>query len=109
MPWLYLAIAITAEIIGTSALTASEGFSRPLPAAVSMAAFLVAFYFLALTLQIIPMGITYAVWSGIGIVAISVIGWLVFQQSLDAPALVGIALIVAGVIVINTLSGTTSR
>lgn len=104
MNWIHLLIAIVAEVGATSALKASEGFSRLVPSLVTVAGYAVAFFFLALTLRTIPMGIAYAVWSGVGIVLISLVGWLVFRQSLDAPALVGLALIVAGVVVINAFS-----
>ena len=107
MNWLFLFIAITGEVIGTSALKASEGFTRLGPSMVTATGFAVAFYFLALALRTIPMGIAYAVWSGAGIVAISILGYFLYRQSLDWPALVGIGLILAGVLVINTLSNAT--
>jgi small multidrug resistance pump len=109
MHWIYLLIAITGEVIGTSALKASEGFTKVMPSAVTVIGFAVAFYFLALTLKIVPIGIAYAIWSGVGIVMISMIGYLWFGQSLDGPALVGIGMIIAGVVVINTLSQSTSH
>jgi small multidrug resistance pump len=104
MPYLYLAIAIIAEVIGTSALKAAEGFTRPLPSIIVVIGYGVAFYFLSLTLQSIPVGIAYAIWSGVGVALITLIGWWVFKQRLDAPALVGIALIIAGVVVIQVFS-----
>lgn len=109
MPYLYLAIAIVAEVIGTSALKAAEGFSRPLPSLVVIAGYSVAFYFLSLSLKTIPVGIAYAIWSGVGVALITLIGWIVFKQRLDAPALVGLALIVAGVVVIQMFSGVGPR
>lgn len=108
MHYLYLAIAILAEVIGTSALKASEGFTRLLPSLIVLIGYGVAFYFLALALRVIPVGVAYAVWSGVGIALITLIGWLVFKQTLDAPALVGIALIVAGVVVIQVFSRTAA-
>jgi len=105
MPYLYLAIAIVAEVIGTSALKAAEGFTRPLPSLVVIAGYGVAFYFLSLSLKTIPVGIAYAIWSGVGVALITLIGWIVFKQRLDAPALAGLALIVAGVVVIQVYSG----
>ncbi len=102
--WLALALAIVAEVIGTSALKASEGFSRLLPSMVVVAGYGVAFYFLSLTLKQIPVGIAYAVWSGAGTVLITVIGVLAFRQKIDLAGIVGIALIVAGVLVLNLLS-----
>jgi small multidrug resistance pump len=106
MKWVYLATAIVAEIIATSALKASDGFSRPWPAILTVAGYGVAFYFLSLTLREIPMGVAYAIWSGVGIALISLVGALFFGQRLDAPALIGMALIVAGVIVMNVFSRT---
>jgi small multidrug resistance pump len=99
-----LAIAIAFELVATSLLKASEGFSRLWPTVGSMLGYLGAFYFLSLSLRTIPVGIAYALWSGVGIVLISVIGWFAFKQRLDLPALVGMGLIVAGVIVINAFS-----
>jgi small multidrug resistance pump len=104
MPYLYLAIAIVAEVIGTSALKASEGFTRGLPSLVVIAGYGVAFYFLSLALKTIPVGVAYAIWSGVGVALITLIGWLVFEQALDAAALAGIGLIVAGVVVIQMFS-----
>ena len=104
MNWLYLAVAIVAEVVATSALKAAEGFTRLGPALVVVAGYGIAFYFLSLALRGIPVGIAYAVWSGVGIVLISVIGWLAFGQTLDAAAVFGIALIMAGVIILNVFS-----
>ena len=104
MSWLYLAVAIVAEVVGTAALKSSEGFSRPAPSVVVVLGYLVAFYFLSLTLRTIPVGVAYAVWSGVGIVLISLIGRLAFGQSLDTPAMAGMALIIAGVVLINIFS-----
>ena len=109
MNWVFLTIAIVAEVVGTSALKASEGFSRPVPALITAAGYAVAFFFLALTLRTIPMGVAYAVWSGVGIVLISLVGWFAFRQSLDTPALIGLGLIVAGVVVINGFSNTAGH
>ncbi|ALA17403.1 MULTISPECIES: multidrug efflux SMR transporter [Chelatococcus] len=104
--YLYLLIAIVGEVIATSALKASEGFTRPLPSLVTAVGYGVAFYCLSLTLRTIPVGIAYAIWSGIGIVLISLVGFFAFRQGLDAPALVGIGLILAGVVVINVFSSS---
>jgi len=104
--WLYLSIAIVAEVIGTSFLKGTEGFSRFWPTAVVVVSYLLAFYFMSLTLEKIPVGIAYAVWSGVGVSLIALIGYAFLGQSLDLPALVGIALIVAGVVVINLMSDT---
>ena len=107
--WILLSAAILAEVIGTSALKASAGFSRLWPSLVVVAGYGTAFYFLSLALRNIPIGIAYAVWSGAGIVLIAAIGTLVFKQKLDTPALIGMGLIVAGVLVLNLFSKTGSH
>lgn len=109
MNWLYLAIAIIAEVIATSALKASAGFSRLLPSIAVVVGYSTAFYFLSLTLRSIPLGIAYALWSGVGIVLVSLIGWLLYQQTLDLAAMIGIGLIISGVLVINLFSGTAAH
>ncbi|RNA65072.1 QacE family quaternary ammonium compound efflux SMR transporter [Prosthecochloris sp. ZM_2] len=106
MNWVYLIVAVVSEVIGTSALKASEGFSRLWPSLIVVAGYSSAFYFLSLTLRVIPVGIAYALWSGIGIVLISLAGWAVFGQKLDAAAIGGIVLIIAGVLVINLFSNS---
>ena len=109
MHWLYLGIAIVAEVIGTSFLKSSEGFTRVLPSLVVIVSYAAAFYLLSLTLKTLPVGIAYAVWSGVGVALIAVIGAVVFGQTLDLPGMAGIALIVAGVIVINVFSTSVAR
>ena len=104
MTYFYLAIAIVAEVIATSALKASDGFSRLLPSIVTVVGYCIAFWFLSVTMRVIPTGIVYAIWSGVGIVLISAVGWFWFKQSLDVPALIGLGLIIAGVLVINLFS-----
>lgn len=104
--FLTLAVAIVAEVIATSALKASEGFSKLGPTAVVAIGYGVAFYFLSLTLRSMPVGIAYAVWSGAGIVLISAVGWFAFGQKLDLWAVVGMGLIVTGVLVVNILSSS---
>ena len=104
MNWLYLTIAIVSEVIATSALKATEGFTRWVPSLLVVVGYASAFYFLSLTLRSIPIGVAYAVWSGAGVVLVSLVGWLLYQQSLDAAALIGIGLIVAGVLVLNLFS-----
>jgi len=106
MPFIYLAIAILAEVVGTSALKASNGFTVWLPSTIVVAAYGVSFYFLSLALRAIPVGVAYAIWSGVGIVLISAIGWVFFRQRLDAAAIIGIGLIMAGVAVIQLFSST---
>lgn len=102
--WLVLGIAIVAETIATSALKSSEGFTKVWPSVIVLVGYAVAFYFLSLTLRTIPVGIAYAIWSGVGIVLITLAGWLVFGQKLDAPALIGMVLIIAGVVIMNVFS-----
>ncbi|WP_153117489.1 DMT family transporter [Rhodocyclus tenuis] len=109
MHWLYLAIAIVSEVIATSALNATQGFTRWLPSLIVVVGYAAAFYFLSLTLRAIPLGIAYAVWSGVGVALIALIGWAVYQQPLDLPAMIGIGLIVAGVAVLNFFSKTLSH
>jgi len=107
--WLFLFIAVIAETIATSALKASEGFSRLGPSALVVVGYGVAFYCLSLTLRVIPVGVVYAIWSGLGVVLISLAGWLLFGQKLDAAALIGMALIVSGVVVMNVFSNSTTH
>jgi small multidrug resistance pump len=104
--YVYLAIAILCEVVATSALKSSDGFTRPAPTALMAIGYAVAFYCLSLTLRTIPVGVAYAIWSGVGIVLIAVIGWAIYRQGLDAPALLGIGLIIAGVLVVNLFSDT---
>lgn len=99
-----LGIAIVAEVIATTALKAADGFTRPLPSAVVVVGYAIAFTCLSLTLRTLPTGVAYAIWSGVGIVLVSVLGWFVHRQALDAPALLGMGLIVAGVLVLNLFS-----
>jgi small multidrug resistance pump len=107
--WLFLSVAIISEVLATSALKASDGFNRFWPSVVVMLGYGVAFYFLSLTLRSIPVGIAYAVWSGVGMVLISLIAWLGFGQRLDIPAMIGIGLIIAGVIVLNVFSKSAAH
>jgi small multidrug resistance pump len=103
-PYALLAIAIVAEVIATSALRASEGFSRLLPATVVVIGYGIAFYCLSLTLKTIPVGIVYAVWSGAGIVLITLVAVVLYRQVPDVPAIIGLGLIIAGVAVLNMFS-----
>ena len=109
MHWLTLAIAIIAEVVGTSALRASEGFTKVVPSILVVAGYSVAFYFLSLTLKNIPVGIAYALWSGVGTVLITIVGVVVFNQRLDVPAIVGLSLILIGVLVINLFSKSVAN
>ncbi|MBP8804749.1 MAG: Qac family quaternary ammonium compound efflux SMR transporter [Pseudoxanthomonas sp.] len=107
--WLFLAVAIVGEVVATSALKSSDGFTKLAPSAVVVVGYGVAFYFLSLALKSIPVGIAYAVWAGLGIVLVAGIAWLLHGQKLDAWALVGIGLIVSGVAVLNLLSKVSAH
>lgn len=102
--WLLLAVAIVCEVVATTALKHSAGLTKLQPSLVALVGYATAFYLLSLTLATIPVGVSYAVWAGTGVALISLVGWLAFDQTLDAPALIGIALIFTGVIVINLFS-----
>lgn len=102
--WLTLGLAIVAEVVGTSALKASDGFTRLGPSAVVVVGYAVAFYCLSLVLKSLPVGVTYAVWSGLGIVLITVAAFVIYGQKIDLPGLIGMGLIVAGVVVLNVFS-----
>jgi small multidrug resistance pump len=101
---LILGLAIISEVIATSALKLSDGFTRLTPSLVTLVGYAIAIYLLSLTLRTIPVGLAYALWSGIGIVFIAIIGLVWFKQTLDLPAVVGIALILAGVVIVNGFS-----
>jgi small multidrug resistance pump len=109
MQWIFLTVAIVSEVIGTSALKASEGFSRLWPSAIVVVGYASAFYFLSLTLKTIPVGVAYAIWSGAGVALIALIAWVLYGQVLDLPAIIGLLLIVAGVVVLNLFSNTVSH
>ncbi len=103
-PYLLLAIAIVAEVIATTALKQSAGFTRMVPLAVSIVGYAVALFCLSLTLERIPTGVAYAIWSGVGIVLIAALAWVFHGQRLDGPAIAGMGLIIAGVVVLNLFS-----
>jgi len=107
--WLFLVIAIISEVIATSALKSSEGFTKLVPSAVVVVGYGIAFYFLSLVMKAIPVGVAYAVWSGLGIVLIAAVAWILHGQKLDAWAFVGMGLIVSGVAVLNLLSKTSAH
>lgn len=109
MSWIYLAIAIVAEVVGTTFLRASAGFTKPLPSLAVVVGYGIAFYFLSLTLDTIPTGVAYAVWSGVGVTLIAGLGWVMYGQRLDTAGLIGIALIVAGVVVLNIFSRSAAH
>jgi multidrug transporter EmrE-like cation transporter len=104
MGYWYLAIAIVAEVLATSALKESQGFSKLLPTLLVMAGYGASFYFLSLVLQTVPIGVAYALWAGLGIVLITIVGAVVFGQKMDLAAILGIALIICGVVVLRVFS-----
>lgn len=107
--WLYLSVAIVAEVFGTSFLKSAEGFTRIVPSVAVAVSYIIAFFFLGLALKTLPVGIAYAIWAGVGVALIALVGYAFFGQVLDLPAVVGMALIVAGVVVINVFSKTTGN
>ena len=106
MTYLMLLIAIIAEVAATSALKAADGFTKLWPSVIVVVGYATAFYFLSLTVRVIPVGIVYAIWSGVGIALIALVGWLILGQKLDVPAIAGIGLIAAGVRVISLFSAS---
>jgi len=109
MNWLYLIIAIVSEVIATSALKASQGFTKLNASLLVLLGYGTAFYFLSLTLKTIPVGVAYAVWSGVGVVLVTVVSFFLFNQRLDIAGWLGISLITAGVIVLNLFSKTSAH
>ena len=107
--WMMLGLAIVAEVIGTTALKASESFTRLVPSLVVVVGYGVAFYCLSLVLKSVPVGIAYAIWSGLGIVLITAVAWLLYGQRIDLAGLIGMGLIVAGVVVLNVFSKATAH
>lgn len=105
----YLILAIISEVIATTVLKASDGFSRLYPSIVVVLGYCFSFWALSQVVKVMPLGIAYAIWSGLGIVLVSVAAVFVYQQKLDLPAIVGMTLIIAGVLVINLLSNSTSH
>jgi small multidrug resistance pump len=109
MPYVILALAVLAETIGTTALQASQQFTRPGPTAVTALSYVAAFILLGFALKYFPVGIAYAIWSGLGIVFIATIGFVVFGQTLDWPAMLGMALILAGILIIHLFSNSSTH
>jgi small multidrug resistance pump len=109
MGYLYLAVAIVAEVAGTAALKASAEFTKLAPSIIVAVGYAIAFFFLALTLRTIPVGIAYAVWSGAGIALLVVAGAVIFDEIPDTAAIVGVGFILAGVVIVNTMSLTTAH
>jgi small multidrug resistance pump len=109
MNHVYLFAAIGCEVVATSALKAAEGFTRLWPSLIVIVGYGLAFYCLSFAMRTIPVGIAYAIWSGIGIVLIALVGWIAYRQALDLPAVIGMALILTGVLVINLFSKTANH
>lgn len=109
MAYLYLAVAIVAEVAATSALKASQEFTRLVPSLIVVIGYGLAFYLLTLVIRTLPIGITYAVWAGVGIVLVAIVGAILYGQIPDTPAVIGMGLIVAGVVVIHLFSQTVSH
>lgn len=107
--YLFLLLAIVLETIATSSLKASEQFTKLVPSLITIIGYIAAFYLLSLTLRSIPVGIAYAIWSGIGIVLVTLVGIVMFKQVPDLPAIIGLLLIIAGVVVINVFSKTSAH
>ena len=107
--YLYLIVAILFEVIATTALKETQGFTRLVPSAVAVVGYALAFYFLSLPLRSMPVGVVYAIWCGAGIILITAIGWLWFRQTLDIPAIIGMGFIMAGVMIINLFSKTIAH
>ena len=102
--WIFLLCAIVFETLGTSMLKASDGFTRPLPTIITVIGYLLSFFFLGYALRSIPVGIAYGIWGAVGIVLIALVGMLAFNQKPDMPAIIGLSLIIAGVVIINIFS-----
>lgn len=109
MTYVYLTIAIVAEVCGTSFMKLSDGFTKLYPSLIATASYVIAFYFVALTLRTLPTGVTYAIWSGVGIVLIAAIAWIFQGQRVDPPVMFGMAMIIAGVVIINVFSKVGSH
>ncbi|MEP9348775.1 SMR family transporter [Xanthobacter sp. KR7-225] len=109
MSYVYLFVAIVAEVVATSALKSAEGFTRLVPSVIVTVGYATAFYCLSLTLREIPVGVSYAIWSGVGIVLVTGFAWLYHRQALDLPALIGLGLIIAGVLVVNLFSKSVAH
>jgi small multidrug resistance pump len=109
LTYLYLTVAIVAEVIATSFLKSSDGFTKLVPSVITVLGYAISFACLSLTLRVMPIGVAYAIWAGAGVVLIATVGWLWHGQALDAPALIGLGLIISGVVVVNLFSKTVSH
>lgn len=108
-PWIALAIAIVAEVIATTTLKLTAEFTKLVPSIVVVCGYGAAFYFMTISMRVLPIGIMYAIWSGLGVVLVAVVGWVVYKQVLDLPAILGLTLIVTGVAIINLFSNTVGH
>ena len=106
MTYIYFAAAIVSEVVATSALKASEQFTKLTPSLIVIIGYCISFYLVTLVLKTIPVGITYAIWAGVGIVLVALVGAILYKQIPDIPAVIGMGLIVAGVVIINVYSKT---
>jgi small multidrug resistance pump len=109
MAYLYLALAIVAEVVATSSLKASQEFTRLWPSLLTVVGYVIAFYLLTLALRTLPVGIAYAIWAGLGIVLVTLIGILIYGERLDLPAALGLAMIIGGVAVIQVFSRVSAH
>jgi small multidrug resistance pump len=107
--YLFLFVAIVAEVVGTTALARSDGFTRLTPSLITVVGYAVAFYCLSIPIRVMPTGVVYAIWSGMGIVLISFVAWFWYRQTLDFAALLGLGFIVTGVIIVNVFSKSVSH
>ncbi|WP_165666005.1 DMT family transporter [Metapseudomonas otitidis] len=107
--YIYLAIAIAAEVVATTSMKAVDGFNKPLPLVLVIGGYAIAFWMLTMVVKTIPVGIAYAIWAGLGIVLVSIAALVIYQQKLDLPAVVGMGMIVSGVVVIQLFSSSTGH
>lgn len=107
--YIYLAIAIAAEVVATTSMKAIDGFNKPLPLVLVIGGYAIAFWMLTVVVKSIPVGIAYAIWAGLGIVLVSIAALVIYQQKLDLPAVVGMGMIVSGVVVIQLFSSSTGH
>ncbi|OWU73197.1 multidrug efflux SMR transporter [Phaeobacter sp. 22II1-1F12B] len=109
MHYVYLIFAVLAETVGTSALQASQQFTRFWPSLIVVVSYAISFFLLSMTLKVMPVGVVYAIWSGLGIMFIAIIGWVLFRQSLDLPAVIGLCMIIGGICIIQLFSSSTTH
>ncbi|RQO72982.1 QacE family quaternary ammonium compound efflux SMR transporter [Aquitalea sp. FJL05] len=107
--WIFLSVAILSEVVATSSMKLTEGFTRLGPSLVTAIGYMISFYMLSLTLRHVPVGVVYAIWSGVGIVLVSLVAWQLYGQKLDVPAMIGIGMIMSGVLVLNLFSKSASH